>query len=203
MTESDAGTSRRERRRLATRRSIQAAALRLALERGLEHVTVQAISDAADIAPSTFFTYFGSKDECLLIDIPWNEARVSQAVKARPADEPVMRSMREVVKEIGGDVVSRVAEMDVLKQALERYPELATKDHHQLEMFRRGIAQGLAERWTDTGRSQAAIALLASVTVAVGELAVERWNADRIERGAAAFDPYVDELFDLLEQGFE
>jgi AcrR family transcriptional regulator len=195
---------------MATRRSIQVAALRLAVERGMEHVTVQAISDAADIAPSTFFTYFASKDDALVIDIPWNEARVSQAVQARPAGEPVLASMRAVAKEIGGDLVCSIEEMHVLKEALLRFPGLAHRGSDQLEMFRRGIARGLAERRAAGGEagggdSDVAIALLAAVTVATGELAVERWSADQVEGGGAAslpFDPYVDELFDVLEAGF-
>jgi AcrR family transcriptional regulator len=56
----------RERKRLATHRAIQIAALRLVHERGLESVTVDEISRVADVSPRTFFNYFVSKDQALV-----------------------------------------------------------------------------------------------------------------------------------------
>lgn len=60
----------RERKRLATRRAIQLAALRLVKARGLEAVTIDEISHAADVSPRTFFNYFTSKESALVGDGP-------------------------------------------------------------------------------------------------------------------------------------
>jgi AcrR family transcriptional regulator len=59
---------RRERKRLATRRAIQRAVLTLACDRGIEKVTVEDISRAADVSPRTFFNYFSSKDAAMVGD---------------------------------------------------------------------------------------------------------------------------------------
>ncbi|WP_375406828.1 TetR/AcrR family transcriptional regulator [uncultured Amnibacterium sp.] len=55
----------REQKRLATKRALQLALLRLALERGFDSVTVEEVAQAAQVSTRTFFNYFTTKEEAL------------------------------------------------------------------------------------------------------------------------------------------
>jgi AcrR family transcriptional regulator len=62
-----AGLGLREQKRLATKRALQIALLRLALERGYDSVTVEEVAQAAQVSTRTFFNYFGSKEDAVAI----------------------------------------------------------------------------------------------------------------------------------------
>lgn len=65
----------RARKRRATENAIESSAVKLALELGVEQVTVEAICELADISRSTFFNYFPARDYAIVgrsIDLPEN-----------------------------------------------------------------------------------------------------------------------------------
>jgi AcrR family transcriptional regulator len=59
-------TGLRARKKRARADAIVDAAQRLVLARGFDAVTVEAIAEAAEISPRTFFNYFESKDDAVL-----------------------------------------------------------------------------------------------------------------------------------------
>ena len=59
------GMGRRERRAAETRVRLFRCALQLFAERGFSNVTVEDITEAADVGKGTFFNYFESKDHVL------------------------------------------------------------------------------------------------------------------------------------------
>ncbi|MCL5286590.1 MAG: TetR/AcrR family transcriptional regulator, partial [Acidobacteria bacterium] len=62
MSKGKAKPGRRERRRAETREKLFRAALALFAERGFHAVTVEDITEAADVGKGTFFNYFPSKE---------------------------------------------------------------------------------------------------------------------------------------------
>jgi AcrR family transcriptional regulator len=80
----------RERKKLATRDALRAAALRLALERGPENVRVEEIAAAAGVSARTYNNYFSSREEAICGGIAAEQAeRVGEALRERPAGEPL------------------------------------------------------------------------------------------------------------------
>lgn len=60
----------RERNRVRRSGRMERAALSLALEHGVDNVTVEMICELSDVSPRTFFNYFGSKEGALLGQMP-------------------------------------------------------------------------------------------------------------------------------------
>lgn len=56
----------RDRKRQETRSRLEHAAVDIVLRDGLEHLTVDAMSELADVSPRTFFNYFDSKEDAIL-----------------------------------------------------------------------------------------------------------------------------------------
>ncbi|WP_106538776.1 TetR family transcriptional regulator [Haloactinopolyspora alba] len=108
----------RERKKAATRAALAAAASRLAIEHGADHVTVEAIAAEADVSPRTFHNYFSSREEAMVasvVDFGWN---LTDRLQERPADEPIWDALRDVI----------VGSVDASPQARERIAA-------QFEMF--------------------------------------------------------------------
>ncbi len=73
--------SRRERRKSATRQRLLEVALDLFCERGYEATTVEDITEAADVAKSTFFNYFETKEAILPALAEWRLSLIEEALR--------------------------------------------------------------------------------------------------------------------------
>lgn len=74
------GMGRRQRRAAETRLRLFRAALQLFADRGLPNVTVEDITEAADVGKGTFFNYFETKDHVLGVLAELQIARIREAV---------------------------------------------------------------------------------------------------------------------------
>jgi AcrR family transcriptional regulator len=85
----------RQRKRARTRAALIAAALELFERQGYEATTIDEIAAAADVSPRTFFRYFSTKEDVAFGDDVGPE--IIELLAARPADEPILESVRSVV----------------------------------------------------------------------------------------------------------
>ncbi|MFQ6392581.1 alpha/beta fold hydrolase [Nocardia sp. KC 131] len=77
----------RERKKMATREALGFAALRLAVELGLEDVLVEDIATAAGVSTRTFNNYFASKYEAICAIAVDRARRIADGLRERPSTE--------------------------------------------------------------------------------------------------------------------
>ena len=187
----------RERKKLATRRALREAAVGLTLEHGLENVTVEAISAAADVSPRTFFNYFATKEDALLDDVSGapDEGVREEFVAGGPTGAFVDDLSALLVASLlgSGDLETRRADMAQRKLLMAREPHLLPGLLGRFYSMELGLASAIAERSgapDDDPRSQlAAAAAMSAVRLSM------KMVPDQSEAG-------IDELTDRLADSF-
>ena len=114
----------RERKRLATRRAIQVAAVEIAAAHGVERVTVDEISRIADISPRTFFNYFPTKEAALVGDGPQLPLDESVEIFVNAAPESIFTGIGTLLIEASAQA-SEDHELTALRRGvLKQHPHL-------------------------------------------------------------------------------
>ena len=137
----------RERKRIATRQAIQLAVLQLALERGLEHVTIEEVSRAVDISPRTFFNYFVSKEAAIAGDSPVevDDAEFADFIAGGPTGD-LLHDLGEVMAK-ASDNSSESRDILLLRRQLHaKYPQLFQLRMAGLRAFEDQLAEVVAQR---------------------------------------------------------
>jgi AcrR family transcriptional regulator len=167
----------RERKKLATRQALGAAAMRLAVERGLENVLVEDIAAAADVSPRTFNNYFASKYEAICALSLDRSFQIGEALRERPAGESLWSAVRHAVLAVYG-VASDVPEPQVMAgiRLVTSSPDLRGEYLKALAITQYELAGAITERAgpgsaSDTFFTRA----FAGAVTAVVQAATERW----------------------------
>jgi AcrR family transcriptional regulator len=190
----------RERNKLRTRQEIADATLRLASERGLEHVTVEQIAAAAEIAPRTFFRYFDSKEDALLADHSDRLALLRQTLRDRPASEGPLTAVRASILEVVGDLEDNRELMLCKFQLMQDSPTLHAQSLEKMAELERTLAEALAERsGADLERDYRPFVIAAAVCSAM-RVAIDRWGASG---GGGDLTEMVERALDLLDGGLD
>lgn len=83
----------RERKKRATQDALSSAALDLALQKGFDAVTAEAIAELAGVSTRTFHNYFSSKEAAVLFVLNKSIAEAIAMFVLRSPDEPILDSM--------------------------------------------------------------------------------------------------------------
>lgn len=188
----------RERKKAATRAALSAAANRLAVELGVEHVTVEAIAAAADVSPRTFHNYFSSREEAIVASIiDWAD-RLTDELQLRPAGEPIWDSLQRVYLDALDDSPEARDRMIVQIEMVMANPAVIANQLAAFDAMRRRFAETIAARTgTDASRDLYPHLIAGAAGQAV-KTAMDLWalgHADRPLRDMVA------EGFALLQAG--
>ncbi|HBF81199.1 MAG TPA: TetR family transcriptional regulator [Streptomyces sp.] len=181
---------RRERKKAATRQKIADTALRLFLERGYDAVGIREVAAEADVAVTTLFSHFASKEALVFEQDEDFEQRLARAVTGRAPHEPLIPALRReihaLVRHCTADGAAPTWRMIDESPALRKYEESMRLRH--AETLAAAIDADLELSRTAT----------ASRTIARFVI-----DAYALAREAADPEAAVDEIFPMIEAAWE
>ncbi|RPK42771.1 TetR family transcriptional regulator [Streptomyces sp. ADI93-02] len=189
----------RERKKAATRQAVHEATMRLTVELGFDHVTVEAVADAAGISRRTFSNYFTNKEDALLYGEEQLIGSLVRAVRERPADEPAWTALRAAVTEFSRRVEPPEREWAVRTRLAMRHPSLLARqlaNHAELE---RDLADAIAVR-KGPGNGPVRPAVLAAAFLSTLRIAMRMWIEEDLARAPGEV---IDEVLEEMARSFD
>ena len=189
----------RERKKARTRAAIREHALRLFREQGYDATTVDQIAEAADVSPSTFFRYFPTKEDVVLLD-EFDILAVG-AFEAQSADLSPVAAFRAAARSafgsLGADELARLRETAELTLTV---PEIRARAMDEFARTISVIAEAAARR---SGRdpNDFAVRNVAGAIVGVIMAATMPWSDWADETAGADMLDRVDAALAHLEAG--
>jgi AcrR family transcriptional regulator len=188
----------RERKKLATRTALHAAALRLAVSRGVTQVTAEDIAAEAGVSVRTFFNYFSTKEEAFVADDLERGRRFVRAVAAAPDGARVWALLHETAVSVFGSSDLPDKEQALKEQLVRTSPEVVAQVLASFARLEEELVVELDRR--TPGAPGLHARLLANAVVAAIRAAAEAWLAS--DDPADAFPDLLDQAFRALAPAF-
>ncbi|NEA62491.1 TetR family transcriptional regulator [Streptomyces sp. SID12488] len=178
----------RERKKIKTRMAIRAATYELIGHQGYDATTIEQIAELAEVSQSTVFRYFPTKEDIVLTDE--YDSMLEEELRARPADEPWIDSLRYVLKRAVG--ISSMEETEVTRlrsRMMLEVPAVRARMIESMSETGRLLCRVIAER---TGRDPADLEVRVYAMSLIGGLSevTVYW----------AQNDFKDNLADLLDR---
>ena len=166
----------RERKKLATRQALALAAMRLAVEQGVENVLVEDIAEAAEVSPRTFNNYFSSKYEAIC-SLGFDRAlRVGAALRERPESEDLWQAVvTAVMSEYGAAAEPLDPEWMAGVRVVTSTPALRGEYLKVQYMIQYSLADAIALRMGHKAAGSMFPRILAAAVAGVVQTVMERW----------------------------
>lgn len=199
MADTSKTSSLRERTRAAMREEVSAVAFRLFAEQGFDKTTVEQIAAEAGLSRTTFFRYFGTKEELILGKMAEFGHEVAAALAARPAGEQPWQALRRsfdvIAESPGGDPEASLDLMRLLVDACA----LMTRRWEKTEGWQSLLVPEITHRLVADGKPDPELRARALVASAIAclDAATDAWTA---AAGATPLSRLVDQAMSALSQ---
>jgi len=193
----------RERRRRQTSADIRDAAVRLALERGFDKVTIEEICVEAGISTRTFFNYFPNKESAIAYgpsDLPTNLAEDFVAAGAAPY-RVVLAQLITLAAHHLRDMPPRREQAAAMLELAKTTPAVLAAFLADLERFQNQLTDIVARRqgMRPDDEIPALISALALTAVRSG---IERWASAEPQDADDTPMPHVERAAALVNSIF-
>lgn len=188
----------RDRKKEQTRVDIIRAAVDLFREKGYEATTVEDIVARANYSRSTFFRYFGSKEDVVFGDMPDRLLRILEDVRRSSGSEDLWKSSREALTQHA--VEDTTFSPELAKECLALWftePALRRRYGEIILNSERVLAKFFAEGWGVDSDTCFECQVIAAAMIGVARAAV--WAQ---LSGDCGLGELLDHGFDVLEKGF-
>ncbi|MBK3575479.1 TetR family transcriptional regulator [Streptomyces sp. MBT65] len=186
----------RERKKIKTREAIRTATYALVKEQGYDATTIEQIAERAEVSPSTVFRYFPTKEDIVITDE--FDPIIMDELRARPADEPWMVTLRYVMHKAIAYGMKEDEEVSRLRTHLMvQVPAVRSRMMESMSVTGDMLCQAIAER---TGRDQESLEVRVSAMALIGALMeTSLYWAEHGHRDD--FKDLMDRTLDVLEHG--
>ena len=173
------GPDLRTRTREAMRDEVAEIAISLFAEHGFDAVTVAEIARAAGISPRSFFRYFPTKEDVVLLGVIESGNRVAIRVRGRPLDEGAWDALKEGLRAITEDSVYPPAVTRAIARITLETPSIRALEAEKHRQWEAVLLPEMLQRLTRS--SDTAIDLedrgrvLIRVALACLRTATEKW----------------------------
>jgi AcrR family transcriptional regulator len=187
----------RERKKQKTRSAIQREALRLFQAQGYDATTVEQIAEAAEISQSTFFRYFPTKEDVVLLDD--YDPVIAKMIAERPAEEPPVTAIRKAMADTIGVVF--VEDQELVRNRLSfmlSVPAIRARMFEQSSETHQMLCAVFSER---TGRDPDSFDIRIAVGAIIGAMnaAVLHWAQDPDTN----LEELITRALELVEHGLK
>lgn len=184
-------TGRRERKKAQTRKALADAAVLLFTERGYDNVGVRDVAEAADVAVTTLFKHFPSKEALIFDEDEGREAALVAAVRDRAPGQSVLDALQDHLVHTRLTFSGNTEEFAAMMKLVNETPALQEYMRRMWLRHETALAAAIAKA-IGAPENDVRVAALAHFAMESPSLVHGREDPRRA----------LEEIFDLLEHGW-